>query len=337
MKLFAMFAAAAAVVVTNTSVSFALEKVRFGTNWLAQGAHGGFYQAIANGAYERHGLEVEIIMGGPQVNNRPMLAAGRLDFLLTANLLLSFDNIRNEIPTTAVAAFFQKDPQALMAHEGTYKDFPDLASAPAVLISKDMQFSTWKWLTGLHGFKDDQLRPYTFNLAPFLLDKAAVQQAYATVEPLYAKAEGAAPVTYLLADYGWNTYAQMIETRNDLVENRPELVQSFIDASIEGWYDFLYGDRAGAYALIIEDNPEMTVEKLDAEVGELQRLGIIDSGDALEKGLGALDLERVSAFHDLTVQSGIIESGAVDLAKVATDRFVNKGHGLDIRRELKPE
>lgn len=308
----------------------AQDEVRFGTNWLAQGGHGGFYQALADGTYEEYGLDVEIVEGGPQMNNRPMLPAGRLDFLMAGNLLLSFDNVRNDIPTTVVAGFFQRDPQALMSHEGVYEDFADLTNAPTVLISRDGQFSFWQWLVDAHGFRDEQLRPYGFNIAQFLSDEEIVQQAYATAEPLYAAAEGADVTTHLLADHGWNTYSTTIETRTELVENDPDLVQRFIDASIIGWYNFLYGDRSAAYELIMEENPEQSVEKLDAEIARMQELGIVDSGDALENGIGALDLDRVASFHELAVNAGIIDEGAIDPSAVATDQFVNNGVGLDL-------
>lgn len=334
MKTVLRLALAGAMLAASATVALALDKVVFGTNWLAQGSHGGFYQAIADGTYKKYGLDVEISMGGPQVNNRPMLAAGRLDFLMAGNLLLSFDNVRNNVPTEVVAAFFQKDPQALMAHEGAYKDFADLANAPTVLMSKDGQFSFWKWLVKAKGFKDDQLKPYGYSLAQFLSDPKMVQQAYGTAEPLYAAEAGAKPATYLLADQGWSTYATTLETRTELVEKNPDLVQRFVSASIEGWYNFLYGDRTAAYALIMKDNPEMTAAKLDAEVGKLQELGIVDAGDALTKGIGALDLNRVKAFGDLAVDAGIINKGDVDITKVATDRFVNKGVGLDIKKKL---
>ena len=94
------------------------ERVVFATNWKAQAAHGGFYQALADGTYRQYGLAVEIRPGGPQVNNRPLLPAGRVDFLMTGNLLHSFDNVKNGVPVITVASLFQKDPQALMAHPG---------------------------------------------------------------------------------------------------------------------------------------------------------------------------------------------------------------------------
>lgn len=331
-KLLGLFAVIG--VMLAAGAASAADKVVFGTNWLAQGGHGGFYQAVADGTYEKYGLDVEIRMGGPQVNTRPMLAAGRLDFLMGGNLLLAFDNVRNDIPTTVVAAIFQKDPQAMMAHKGRYKDFAALTEAPEILISKDGQFSLWKWMVESHGFRDEQLRPYGYNMAQFLTNPAAVQQAYGTAEPLYAAAEGVETDVFLLADHGWSTYGSIIETRNDLLESNPDLVQRFIDASIEGWNNFLYGDRTVAYQAIIAANPEMTVEKLDAEMQQFEKLAIIDTGDTIEKGIGAMDEARVRGFHDLAVEAKIIDAGSVDLSRVADFRFVNQGKGLDIKSRL---
>lgn len=331
MKLFSIIGLAASAAMTAT-VSFAADKVTFGTNWLAQAGHGGYYQAVADGTYAEYGLEVDIQMGGPQVNNRPMLPAGRLDFLMGGNMLQAFDNVRNGIPTVVVAAMFQKDPQAILAHKGQYKDFADLANAPTIYIGKDAQFSFWQWMTSNHGFKDESLRPYTYNIGPFLADKTVVQQAYATAEPIYAANEGFETDIYLLADQGWDTYSTTIETRRELVEENPDLVKRFVEASIIGWYNFMYGDNAAAFDMIIKDNPDMTVEALAKEVELMKELGIVDSGMSLEKGIGAMDPERNARFLKAMEDAGVVEAGSVNLDLVADYSFVNQGVGLDLRK-----
>jgi NitT/TauT family transport system substrate-binding protein len=242
--------------------------------------------------------------------------------------------VRNEIPTVVVAAFFQKDPQILMAHESAYADFAALTTAPKILISRDGQISFWQWLVREHGFRDEQLRPSSYNLAEFLTDKAIVQQGYGTSEPLYAAREGAAPESFLLADYGWNTYSTTVEARTEMVAENPDLVQRFIDASIVGWYNNHYGDATLGNEAIIAANPEYTIELLNDEIAAMRTLGIVDAGESLEKGIGALSLDRVASFYDLAVNAGILEAGTVDVSKVATDQFVNKGVGLDLKKEL---
>jgi NitT/TauT family transport system substrate-binding protein len=306
-----------------------LEKVVFATNWKAQAAHGGFYQALVDGTYRKLGLDVELRQGGPQVNNRPLLPAGRIDFLMTGNLLHAFDNVKQGIPTVVVAAMFQKDPQALIAHPGQgYEKFERLKDAPVALIAKDGQFTWWQWLKVQHGFKDEQLRPYNYNLGPFLANKRAIQQGYSVAEPIYVRKQGGFdPVVHLLADHGFSTYSTLIEARVETVQRKPELVQRFVDASILGWYAYLYGDRKAANGLMLKENPEMTEDELEDSVALMKKQGIVDSGEALERGIGAMNSARIKTFHDSMVRAGLYKAGEVDLAKVADTRFVNRQVG----------
>jgi NitT/TauT family transport system substrate-binding protein len=312
------------------------DKVRFATNWKAQAAHGGFYQSIADGTYKRYGLDVTLLQGGPQVNNRPLLPAGRIDFLMTGNLLHSFDNVKNGVPTIVVAGIFQKDPQALIAHPGQgYEGFGALKSAPVAMIAKDAQFSWWQWLKATHGFRDESLKPYNYNLGPFLANPRAIQQGYSVAEPIYVQNQGHfKPVVHLLADHGFSTYSTVIETRLDTVANRPDLVQRFVDASIIGWVNYLYGDRKAAHALMRQDNPDMTDVEMEASVALMKQQGIVDSGEALSKGIGAMSQARIRDFYEQMVRAGLYQSADVALDKVATDQFVNRGVGLDVKSRL---
>lgn len=314
----------------------AQDKVTFATNWKAQAAHGGFYQAVADGTYRQHGLEVTIQPGGPQVNNRPLLPAGRIDFLMTGNLLHSFDNVKNKVPTVVVAAMFQKDPQALMAHPGQgYEDFARLKDAPLALVAKDGQFSWWQWLKAVHGFRDEALRPYNYNLGPFLANPKAIQQGYSVAEPIYVENQGRfKPVVHLLADHGFSTYSTVIEARTETVQKNPQLVQRFVDASILGWVNYLYGNRKAANAMMLKDNPEMSEAEIEASVALMKSQGIVDSGEAKAMGIGAMSAARIADFYAQMVKAGLYKPGEVDLAKVATLQFVNKQVGQDLKTRL---
>jgi NitT/TauT family transport system substrate-binding protein len=313
-----------------------LTKVSFATNWKAQAAHGGFYQAAADGTYRKYGLDVRILQGGPQVNNNALLPAGRIDFLMTGNLLHSFDSVKNGLPTVVVAAIFQKDPQALLAHPGQgFDKFESLKGAPLALIAKDAQFSWWQWLKVRHGFRDEALRPYTYNLGPFLANKRAIQQGYSVAEPIYVQNQGKfKPVVHLLADHGYSTYSTLIATRTDTVAKRPDLVQRFVDASIIGWINYLYGDRSAANAAMLAENPEMTLAEIEASVQLMKAQGIVDSGEALTQGIGAMNQTRIRDFHDQMLRAGLYKAGEVDLGKVATTRFVNRKLGMDLKAKL---
>ena len=314
----------------------AQDKVVFATNWKAQAAHGGFYQALADGTYKKYGLDVTIQPGGPQVNNRPLLPAGRIDFLMTGNLLHSFDNVKNKVPTVVVAAMFQKDPQALLAHPGQgYEKFEALKNAPLALIAKDGQFSWWQWLKVTHGFRDEALKPYNYNLGPFLANPKSIQQGYSVAEPIYVENQGKfKPVVHLLADHGFSTYSTLIEARADVVKGRPDMVQRFVDASTIGWVNYLYGNRKAAADLMTRDNPEMSEAEMEASVALMKAQGIVDSGEVATQGIGAMNAPRIADFYAQMVKAGLYKPGDVDLSKVATLQLVNKGVGQDIKAKL---
>ncbi|HUC50195.1 MAG TPA: ABC transporter substrate-binding protein [Xanthobacteraceae bacterium] len=313
------------------SQSPVLDKVSFGTNWLAEGEQGGFYQALADGTYRKYGLDVTIVPGGPNTNNRILLAVGKIDFFLSANTLQSFDAVTQNIPTVEVAAMFQKDPQVLIAHpdQGIEK-FTDLKNL-TLFISQEGVASYFQWLKADYGFKESQVKPYTFNPQPFLADKKSAMQGYVTSEP-YAieKAAKFTPKVFLLADQGFSAYSTLIETRRDLIEKKPDLVQRFVDASIVGWYNYIYHDNSAGNALIKKQNPEMTDDLLAYCVAKLKTYGIVDSGDAATLGVGAMTDTRIKAFFDEMVRAGVVKAG-LDYKKGYTLQFVDKKTGLDLR------
>ncbi len=308
-----------------------LDKVRFGTNWVAEPEHGGFYQALADGTYRRYGLDVTIVPGGPQVNNRILLPVGRLDFFMSANLLQAFDAVAQKVPTISVAAMFQKDPQVLIAHPDTgVENFEDLKKL-TLFVSKEGVATYFQWMKSEFGFSEAKVKPYTFNPQPFLADKNSAMQGYVTSEPYAIEQQGGfRPKIFLLADYGFDTYSTLIETRRDLVENKPDLVRRFVEASILGWYHFLYDDNAPARALIRKDNPEMTDALIAYSVENLKRYGIVDSGDTLKLGIGAMTDARVQSFFDKMARAGVVDR-AIDFRKAYTPQFVDKGVGIDLR------
>jgi NitT/TauT family transport system substrate-binding protein len=323
--------AIAAVMIAPASAQ-TLDKVSFGTNWVAEAEHGGFYQAVADGTYKKYGLDVIIIPGGPNVNNRILLPAGKLDFFMSANSLQAFDAAEQNVPTVSVAAIFQKDPQVFLAHPDV-KTFDDLKTR-TLLVSKEGMVSYFQWLKADFGFKESQVKPYTFNPQPFLVDKRSAMQGYVTSEP-YAveKQAGFKPTIFLLADKGFDSYSTLIETRRDLIEKKPDLVQRFVDASIVGWYNYLYGDNKPANALIRKHNPEMSEELLAYSVAKMKEYGIVDSGDTLKLGIGALTDARMKSFFDKMVRVGVTKPN-VDYRRAYSTQFVNKGVGLDLRPKL---
>jgi len=309
----------------------AADKVTLGTNWLAEAEHGGYYQALVDGTYAKYGLDVTIRPGGPQANNGLMLAAGKIDFYIGANMLLAFHAVEQNVGVEVVAADFQKDPLILLSHPGVGLDkWEDLPKATA-FIGREGLTSFYRWLTSAHGFREENVKPYSFNAAPFIADPHSVQQGYATSEPFAIAREGGfTPNVFLLADHGFSGYSTTIEARTETVAERPDVVQRFVDASAIGWYHYLYGDNAKANEAIKQANPEMTDAQIAYSTAKMKEYGLVDSGDALKLGIGAITDARVQDFYDKMVKAGVLTAG-LDYKRAYTLQFVDKGVGLDQR------
>jgi len=306
--------------------------VVFGTNWLAQAEHGGFYQSVADGTYAACGLDVTIQPGGPQVNNRALMLAGKIDYNMGGNLLEAFSAVQEGIPVVVVAASFQKEPQVILTHPGKVKSFEELKTLPTLLIGDAGYASFYQWMIKAYGFTEEQRQPYTFNPAPFIADENSGMQGYLSSEPLMVEKEGGfTPDVWLIADAGYSTYSTLIETMAGTVAEKPEQVACFVDGSIKGWYTYLYGDNAAANAMIKKDNPDMTDEQIAFGLAKMKEAGIVDSGDALTAGIGVMTDAKVKDFFDKMVEAGVV-SADVDYAASFTTAFVGKGVGMDLKQ-----
>ena len=299
------------------------------TDWKAQAEHGGFYEALAEGLYAKHGLTVTIREGGAAVNVGQLLAGRAADFGIASNSFIPLNLRREGGQFKAVMAVFQKDPQVLITHpRNDIKSIADMAGKP-IMIGDAGAATFWPWLKAKFGFSDSQIRKYTFNLAPFLVDKTAIQEGYLSSEP-YAieKQGGIKPQVFPLADAGYPGYANMVLVPDSWIASKPAAVQGFVDATIEGWSDYLYGDPSPGNALIKKDNPEMTDELIGQAISKMREYGVAFSGDAETLGIGAMTDARWQSFFAAMSDEGVYPRD-LDYRDAYTLRFVNKGHGMD--------
>lgn len=303
--------------------------VTYGTNWVAQAEHGGFYQSVADGTYAACGLDVTVVPGGPQVNNAAQLLAGKLDFYMGGTLNALF-GVQEGLPLVNVAAMFQKEPQVLITHPGAAASFEDIKALPKLLIGDEGYSTYYQWMKAAYGFTDEQRAPYTYNAAPFLADKQSAMQGYLSSEPLTVETEGGfKPDVWLIADAGYTAYSTTIQTLADTVATKPDVVKCFVEASIKGWHNYLHNDNTAANALIMKDNPDMTQASIDYAITKMTEQGIVYSGDSLTMGIGAMTDARMTDFYSKMVTAGVLNAG-MDISKAYTLQFVNKGVGLDL-------
>ena len=321
-------AAAGLVAVPGARVSAqTLDKVSYQTNWRAQAEHGGFYLAVANGIYKKYGIECDLRMGGPQQNPSQLLLGGRVDMIMS-NSIEALNYVKESLPFLCIAAIFQKDPQVLISHPGVGNDtLADLKGKP-ILVGAGGRTSYWPFLRAKFGFTDEQVRPYTFNMAPFLADTKLSQQGFLSSEPYAIMKAGVNPVVHLIADAGFENYQTTINISRKMADEKKDLVQRFVTASLEGWAEYMKGGPAiaAANALIKKDNPDMDDDKMAYALKVMNERGIVRSGDALKLGIGAMTDARWKSFYETMAAAGVFPAG-LDARKAYSLEFVNKGVG----------
>ena len=309
----------------------ALDKISFATNWRAQAEHGGFYQALVDGTYARYGLDVTIAQGGPQLNARLLLAAGRVDFAMGANTIQMFESVQQNVPIVTVASLFQIDPVIFMSHPGEGLDrFEDLPKATA-FIANDMRVSVWQWLKQAYGFKDEKTKPYNFNSAPFIADKKSIQQGFLTSEPYEIERQGGfKPNVFLLARL-W--LRQLFDDdrsarRNDRKKSRSRaalrrrldhrLVQLHLRRQCARQCDDQTRQSRD------DRRPDRLFHRQD-EGARHRRFG-----DALTLGVGVMTDARMKSFFDKMAKAGVVPAD-LDYRRGYTLRFIGKKIGMELR------
>ncbi|MBN9409739.1 MAG: ABC transporter substrate-binding protein [Burkholderiales bacterium] len=317
----ARFPLAAALALGFAGSALAQQKFTFLTNWYAQAEHGGYYHALASGAYKAAGLDVTIRMGGPQVNTLQMMAAGQADCIMGSSDTQVLKIREQGIPAVTIATIFQKDPQGLTANPDTRRI--EELKGRTILISTGARNTYWPWLKATFGFTEDQARPYAFSLAPFVQDKSIALQGYVTFDPYAVKSQtGIDPSFFLFADLGWPPYANTVVCMEQTLKDKPQMVAAFLKASLEGWKNYLTGDRAAAHALIKKDNPQMNDGQLEFAVRTMMERGMVMGGDAAKAGIGTITPERLKKTYDFLVGAKLLDP-KVDLAASYDTRFIS--------------
>jgi NitT/TauT family transport system substrate-binding protein len=311
--------AVAAFFLSCSVVGYALDKVTFLTNWYAEAEHGGFYQAVAEGIYEKYGLDVKIGMGGPQVNVYQLLLAEKADFVMGYDVA-TINAVEQNLPLITVAANFQSEPVGLIAHPDVER-IEDLKTR-TLLIGQASETTYWPWLKAKYGFTEAQKRPYAYSVQQFLVDKNVAQQGYITSEPYAIENAGIKPRIFHLAKYGYPPYAQTVVTLTKTLKAKPEVIKRFVEASALGWKSYLKNPGPGN-ALIRKDNPQMDDDQIAYSITKLKEYGIVDGGDAKKLGLFTMTDARWKQTFEFMRDAGLVKPD-VDVHKAYTLEFVKQ-------------
>jgi len=277
-------------------------KVKLTLNWVAEPEFGGFYAAREGGAFQRAGLDVEIMTGGAGVPVLQMVASGQSDFGIVNGdeVILARARGADVIP---IFTTYQTFPQGIMVHASRgASTMADVFGGGTVAIEPGTPFAAY--LKKKYGFDKVKVVPYDGGVARFVVDKDYAQQCFITSEPIAARRKGTESKVFLIADEGYNPYSQVVITRKALWKENPERVRAFLRAVREGWRAYL-DDPAPANAVMGKLNTTMDAEtfRLAAEAQK----PLIETEQTKAKKLGTMTRERWEALGKQLLELGIID------------------------------
>ena len=113
------------------------EKVRLTLDWKPEPEFGGFYAAQLNGAFAKHGLDMDIKPAGPGAPTWQLVATGRTEFATTAADQVLVARAQGA-DVVALFAVYQTSPQAIMAHKARgFTKLADVFQNPGTLAAED--------------------------------------------------------------------------------------------------------------------------------------------------------------------------------------------------------
>lgn len=270
----------------STQASASTKPVRLLLNWFPEAEHAGYFAAQVNGLYERSGLEVQILPGGPGASVMARVATGDVAFGVENADLVVLARAQGA-PVVAVMAPIQVSPRCIMVHAES--GIASLRGLQDITLAMSAGGAFSHFLRHAVPLRNVHIVPYAGNVSQFLADPDLAQQAYSFSEPYEARRAGAQVRLLPLTEIGFNPYTSCLITSEKMIQQQPELVRAMVAASVAGWRQYMQ-DPAGTNARLAERNPQMDLAALAFGHDALQPL--VEDAYARQHGLGTMTLER---------------------------------------------
>ncbi|MCK4640316.1 MAG: ABC transporter substrate-binding protein [Candidatus Marinimicrobia bacterium] len=214
--------------------------------WVPQAQFAGYYVAQNLGIYDKHGIDLTIIPGGPNISVIDCIKSGKADFG-TFFLLNATKRVAQGIPLVNIAQISRRSALILVAKKssgiyrpedmnekkiGIYKE--DFSDIPMAFISANqLNVTIVPIATGinifLHGGTD--------------VTNVMWYNEYHTILNCGYNADELS--TFYMSDYGFNVPEDGIYCLRSIYDAHPEVCERFVEATMEGWlYAFQHPSEA---------------------------------------------------------------------------------------------
>lgn len=309
--------------VAGASTAASAAKVKLQLNWVPEPQFGGFYEAKRIGAYEKHGLDVEIVAGGAGTPTVQMIGAGGAAFgIVSADEIVVARSRGNDV--VALFAVYQTCPQGIMTHASRgFKTIGDVFKNPGTLaMQRGLPYADFLLNQFGGGNAGPRIVPSPGGgISAFLADANFSQQCFVTSEPILARQQGSDPMTFLVADAGYNPYTTVLATSGAYLKSNRDAAERMVRAAREGWLSYL-ADPAAGNATMQSLNKTMDARTFDQAAAAQEML--ISTGEVVQHGVGVMTKERWQ-----TLIQQLLDLKVIDKSPPAEECFAT----FDVRDE----
>ncbi|KFX70035.1 hypothetical protein TMS3_0111040 [Pseudomonas taeanensis MS-3] len=253
--------------------AMATETVSLQLRWLHQFQFAGYYMAQEKGYYRKAGLEVEIRQGGPGTP-KPIEAmlSGDVDFAI-ANSGLVIARMQGK-PVVALAAIMQSSPVVWIVRADSNIYTPLDLAGKRVMLMPEPESAELRITLAREGIDLSRLlvSETSFNPQDLVDGNTDAYDGYLSNEPFWLDQQKMAYRLINPREYGVNFYNDVLATRETLVQERPEQVEAFIQASLDGWQYALEHIEESVQLIHQRYAPNKSLEHLRFEAQALKKL-----------------------------------------------------------------
>jgi NitT/TauT family transport system substrate-binding protein len=293
-------------------------------NWFPEPEEGGMFDALREGLYQKAGINVTMAPFGYSVVSEQYVVAGKAAFGMgQADEILQYRAKGAKL--VAIMSSFQTNPQGIIWHaeDKTVHSLADLSNHTLV-YSFGVGYEPYLVLK--YHYKNFKTHANDFTSRYFALHSDAVNQCYVTSEPYLWAKQGLKIKYTLIASSGYNPYANLMFTTEDMIQKHPDVVRAFVKASVQGWDNYMKDPApTNAYMLTVpgaKDYPETPANQMFS-YNQMKRLGLVAGGDAATHGIGYFSLARWQTLQKQMVSVGQ-KVGSVDVTKAFTNQYLPK-------------
>lgn len=265
----------------------------------------GYYAALEQGYYRDAGLDVELVELTGDLSPTELLLQGKADYAVTGA-----DVVMHRVggaPVVALAAIYQHSPYAFLVREDSGMTRVEDFVGKRIMMGSGQQSADLLATLRRAGLSEaDYMRiPTDYDYRSLVDGEVDVYDAYVTDQGHTMEEVGVEGRYILPTHYGVDFYGDVLVTTEKKLQDQPEQVAAFRDASLRGWkYALNHPEELVSLILARYNTQHLSKSHLEYEA--------ITSREMIQPlllELGYMNPERWDHIRDIFAEEGLIAQG----------------------------